>query len=400
MDNIWRKNLYVLWAGVFLCSSAYSMAIPFLPLFMNQDLGVEKHLEMWSGLAFGITFLASALISPYWGSLADKYGRKPMILRAGFCLFILYLLCYFVRNPYELLAVRLLQGLLTGYVPSATALIATNTPERNVGYALGVMSTAGASGGIIGPLIGGAVSQFIGFRNSFLAAGMLVLAATLIAWLWVKEVNFNRNKARSHVWNDLKEAAANKPLMRVMFTTMFVGSSVMVLEPLLTIYVLELGADRQSASLSSGLIFSAVGIATVLAAPQWGRIGTRIGFQRTLVIGLLGGALGNLLQVFFHSLFGFGALRFGYGLFFAAVYPSLNAMIVKATPAEFRGRAFSLNQSANQLGTMVGPLIGGALGGWISIPFVFVLTGFALCCAAWFSRLGWKRQPPSASVSG
>jgi len=156
----------------------------------------------------------------------------------------------------------------------------------------------------------------------------------------------------------------------------------MILEPLLTVYVMELGADQDEASLQSGIIFSAVGIATLIAAPQWGKIGSRIGFVKVLVIGLLGGGIGNILQFFVGHYAGFGALRFVYGLFFAGVYPALNALIVKVTEPEFRGRAFSLNQSATQLATMLGPIVGGALGGWIPIRWVFVLNGALLIGSA------------------
>ncbi|MBW4838611.1 MAG: MFS transporter [Paenibacillaceae bacterium] len=382
MNFPWKRNLYVLWLGVFFCSTAYSMVIPFMSLFIAHDLGVTEHLTLWSGIAFGITFLAGALISPYWGSLSDKYGRKPMLLRSGFALSAVYLLYFFVKDPYQLIAVRILSGLLAGYVPSAIALVATNTPEKHVGYSLGIMSTAGAAGGIIGPLVGGSLSKFIGYRESFLASGCVVLISALIALIFVKEQNFDRNRERSHVLDDLKEASANRPLMGKLFVVLIVTASVMVLEPLLSLYVLDLGASASNASFSSGIIFSAVGISTVIAAPLWGKIGERIGYRNTLMIGLIGGGVGNILQHFFHSLIGFGTLRFVYGLFFAAVFPALNALIVQATKPEFRGRAFSLNQSASQLGNMVGPIAGGALGGWISIPVVFVLNGVLLSITA------------------
>ncbi|MGZ7444529.1 MFS transporter [Paenibacillus sp. TH7-28] len=378
----WKRNLYVLWIGVFFCSTAYSMVIPFMSLFIAHDLGVTTNLTLWSGFAFGITFLAGALISPYWGSLSDKYGRKPMLLRSGFSLCAVYILNSLVQDPYQLIAVRILSGLLAGYVPSAIALVATNTPEKQVGYSLGIMSTAGAAGGIIGPLVGGSLSRFIGYRECFLVAGAVVLFSALIALIFVKEENFDRNRERSHVLDDLKEASANRPFMGHLLVVMLVTASVMVLEPLLSLYVLDLGASASDASFSSGIIFSAVGIATVIAAPIWGKIGGRIGYKSTLMIGLIGGGLGNILQVLFHNQVGFGALRFVYGLFFAAVFPALNALIVEVTKPEFRGRAFSLNQSASQLGNMVGPIAGGALGGWISIPLVFVMNGALLAITA------------------
>lgn len=383
MDDFpWKRNLYVLWVGVFFCSTAYSMVIPFMSLFIAHDLGVTEHLTLLSGFAFGITFLAGALISPYWGSLSDKYGRKPMLLRSGFALCGVYILNSFVQDPYQLIAVRILSGLLAGYVPSAIALVATNTPEKHVGYSLGIMSTAGAAGGIIGPLIGGSLTKFIGFRESFLVAGGVVLFSALIALLFVKEQNFDRNRERSHVLDDLKEAKANRPLMGNLSIVLLVTASVMVLEPLLSLYVLDLGSTVADASFSSGIIFSAVGISTVIAAPFWGKIGQRIGYRNTLMIGLIGGGVGNIMQHFIHDLVAFGVLRFVYGLFFAAVFPALNALIVQSTRSEFRGRAFSLNQSASQLGNMVGPIAGGTLGGWISIPVVFVLNGMLLVITA------------------
>lgn len=382
MEFPWKRNLYVLWLGVFFCSTAYSMSIPFMSLFLAHDLGVTKNVALWSGFAFGITFLAGALISPYWGSLADKYGRKPMLLRSGFALCAVYILNSLVQTPLQLIAVRILSGLLAGYVPAAIALVATNTPEKRVGFSLGIMSTAGAAGGIIGPMIGGVVSKFFGYRESFLMAGAVVFISAMIALVFVREQNFDRTKERSHVLDDLKQAKANGPFMRNLGIVMLVTASVMVLEPLLSLYVLDLGAAASDASLSSGIIFSAVGIATVLAAPFWGKIGEKIGYENTLLIGLLGGALGNMLQLFFHSLAGFGILRFIYGLFFAAVFPALNALIVKTTDPDFRGRAFSLNQSSSQLGNMAGPIAGGALAGYVPIPAVFVLNGVLLAGVA------------------
>lgn len=374
--------MWVLWVGVFFCSTAYSTSIPFLPIFLNTSLGIEENLEAWAGISFGITFLASALISPYWGSLADKYGRKPMLIRSGFSLAALYFLTYFVTDPYLFIILRIFQGLLAGYIPAAIALVATNTPDKEVGYALGIMATAGATGGIIGPLVGGVVSHTWGNAEAFLFSGFIVLVAAAIATVMVKETESKKTGQRSRVREDLREAWANRSLMMILGVSMMVTVSVMLLEPLLTVYVMQLGVSQQEASLSAGIIFSSVGIATVLAAPRWGRLGSKTGFTKILIIGLIGGAVGNLLQFFFTNLYGFGILRFTYGLFFAAVYPSINAMIVKVTDPDFRGRAFSLNQSATQLGTMIGPVLGGVLGGIIPIRVVFIVNGLAMLVVA------------------
>lgn len=402
MEFPWRKNLYVLWLGVFFCSSAYSISIPFIPLFLHNDLGVDSHLELWSGFAFGITFLASALIAPYWGSLADKYGRKPMLIRSGYSLAGLYLLTFFIHNPYLFLVLRVFQGLLAGFVPASIALVATNTPEKHSGYALGIMATAGATGGIVGPVVGGVVSHWTSNRIAFLFSAAVVLVAALIATFFVREENYDRKAVRSSIRDDLRTAWSNRTFVTLLLLVGVGTFSVMILEPLITVYVLQLGSNSDDASWQSGLVFSAVGIATLIAAPQWGRIGQKIGFVKVLVIGLLGGGIGNLLQFFVGHYVEFGVLRFVYGLFFAGVYPSLNAMIVKVTEADFRGRAFSLNQSSTQLATMLGPMIGGALGGWIPIRWVFIINGAMLivCALALLQRrhsLVVPAAEPSAS---
>lgn len=245
-------------------------------------------------------------------------------------------------------------------------------------------------------MVGGIFSGYFGFRMTFLLSGAVVLISALIALFGIKEEKFDRSRVRSHVLDDLKQASANRPLFNQLIVVMIISASIMLIEPLLALYVLDMGVSKSDASLSSGIIFSAVGIATVIAAPQWGKIGARIGYRNTLMIGLLGGGIGNILQIFFHNLIGFGVLRFIYGLFFAAVYPSLNALIVRATTPEFRGRAFSLNQSANQLGTLAGPIAGGALAGAISIPLVFVLNGLLLLTTA--GTLKMKDRKSAANV--
>ncbi|MED1949608.1 MFS transporter [Brevibacillus centrosporus] len=385
MSFSWKRNLVVLWIGVFFCSTAYSLSIPFLPLFMYNTLGVREHLEAWSGVSFGITFLTGAFIAPFWGSLADRYGRKMMMIRAGFCLVLIYFLYYLVTDPYVFLGVRMLEGLLAGFVPSAIALVATNTPEAHAGYALGIMATSGATGGIVGPLIGGVVSHLWGNREAFLFSSGLVLVAALIATFFVREVHVTL-KQRSKVRDDLRVAMLNPRFMIVLGISMMVTVSVMLLEPLLTVYVLQLGAAQQDASLSSGIIFSSIGVATVLAAPHWGKIGSKIGYTKVLVFGLVGGGIGSVLQYFFTNLYGFGILRFLYGLFFAAVYPAINALIVKVIEPDFRGRAFGLNQSAVQFANMIGPILGGFLGGIVPIRVIFIMNGAALLLTALYVK--------------
>ncbi|WDL96232.1 MFS transporter [Alicyclobacillus sp. ALC3] len=374
---LWKRNLWLLWFGSLVTSASYSMVVPFLPLFLLK-IGVHHHTSMWSGLIFSSAFLTGALSSPFWGSVADKYGRKPMIIRSGFALCFVYLLTAFVQHPWELLALRGVQGLLAGFIPGAIALVGTSTPKQDVGYALALMSTATATGSILGPLVGGAVASWLGNRAAFAAAGVLVLLGTLLVLVWVKEYNFVPAKTRSSVMGAMKTAVHNRPLLVTLMITMLTAFSIMTIEPVLPLYIAQLGSHWHDISLLAGIIFSLSGIASVIFAARWGRFADRVGFRKVLLIGLIGGGVGNLAQLPFHQIWGFATVRFVYGAFFCAVFPAINALVVQSTEPEFRGRAFGLNQTANQIGTLFGPLVGGALAGAFSVHSVFWVTGLLL----------------------
>jgi MFS transporter, DHA1 family, multidrug resistance protein len=376
----WKRNLWVLWIGVFFTAASFSMVIPFLPIFLLQ-IGVHEHTELWAGLLFSSAFFAGAIASPFWGRMADKYGRKPMIVRAGFVLFVIYTLMAFVTNPYQILVLRILQGLLTGFIPGAIALIGTNTPNHKVGYALSMISTASASGTILGPLLGGGISHLVGNRWAFASAGIIVFLATLLIIFWVVEEKFTPSKVRGSIKTDFQAALSNRPFLLVLILTVVTSCSVMTIEPVLPLYIVNLGGSSENASLLAGIVFSLPGIASALFAPVWGKWADKVGFQRVLFIGLLGGGLGTLAQILFSEIWGFSIIRFVYGIFFCAVFPALNGLVVKSTPEDFRGRAFSLNQTATQIGGMTGPIIGGFLGGLFPVQSVFIVTAILLFIA-------------------
>ncbi|WP_260503972.1 MFS transporter [Paenibacillus illinoisensis] len=378
----WKRNLYILWLGLFFNHMSYTLSVPFFPLFLQNDLGIKNGLEAWSGVSISISFLISGLCAPFWGSLADKYGSKLMLIRSGVGLAIAHSANYLVQDPYTFIAVRVFQGLMAGFNPASITLVGTNTPEKHVGYALGVISTSTAAGGILGPLAGGVLSQWIGLRGCFIASGIITLFSALLV-LGVKESRRSHKVASTSILGDLKRAASTPGLMRIYGLILLVSTSVLIIEPVLTLYVVQIGGDVSHATLSAGIVFSAIGVATVIMGPRWGKIGGRIGYEKTLFIGLIGGGIGSLLQLTAYNLVYFGSLRFIYGLFFAAVYPALNALIIKYAEHDFRGRAVSLSQTASQFGIVLGPLIGGLLGGWTGIPFIFLLTGIVLLGAAW-----------------
>ncbi len=372
----WRKNLYILWFGCFLNAMSYTLVVPFLPLFL-QELDVTSGIETWSGLTLSASFMVSAIVSPIWGSLADRYGRKVMVIRAGLGMGAIYILQFFVTTPVQLLVLRLLNGLFSGFIPSSTALIATNTPEEHIGTSLGILQTAQASGSIMGPLIGGVMGQYLGFRATFLTAGSVLMMCTIMVAMSVRETAARRPDQKIEIGKDIRMALSNSSLKIMLLCAAFIQTALTILQPVLSLQVAKLGG-AETASLSSGLVYSAAGIAAVFGAPLFGSRGRKFGYKRILVSSLLVAGAMNLPQAFVKSLILFGILRFLVGFFTAGVQLSVNAVTAKSVPLDFRGRAFGILQSSNQLGSMMGPIIGGVTGTLFGLESTFIVTAVIL----------------------
>lgn len=164
----WEQNLIVLWFGTFMAGIGFSLVMPFMSLYIDT-LGdfTPQALNLWSGLAFSATFLVTTLISPWWGRLADQKGRKLMLLRASLGMAVVIGMMGLVTNVYQLVGLRLLQGVFSGYISNATALVATGTPKARSGQVLGTLSTGAVTGQLLGPLLGGVTATAFGYRTTF-----------------------------------------------------------------------------------------------------------------------------------------------------------------------------------------------------------------------------------------
>lgn len=148
---------------MFFHSAALGMLVPFLPLFI-KELGIPdlKAQAAWSGIIYGVAFLFTALLAPLWGTVSDKYGRKPLILRTTFGISAVAFLMSFVTNVYQLLVLRILHGICGGSIPAFIALVSRGLPEDKTGQGLGTMQSSILAGNLVGPFIGGLLSDWIG----------------------------------------------------------------------------------------------------------------------------------------------------------------------------------------------------------------------------------------------
>ena len=375
----WKENLRVAWFGSFLTGASISLIVPFMPIFVEQ-LGIEgDQVAFYAGLAISVSAVSAALVSPIWGILADKYGRKPMMIRAGLAMTITMGGLAFVPNIYWLLFLRLLNGVFTGFVPNATALIASQVPKDKSGAALGTLSTGVVAGTLTGPFVGGFIAEIFGIRNVFLLVGAFLFLATILTIFFIKEdfqpVAKEKTIPTKEVFSSFKYP---RLLVNLFLTSFVIQFSAQSIGPILALYVRDLG-QTENLLFVSGLIVSSMGFSSMMSAGILGKLGDKVGNHRLLVAAQIYSVIIYLLCAHATSPLQLGLYRFLFGLGTGALIPGVNALLSKMTPKSGISRIFAFNQVFFYLGGVIGPMAGSAVAGYLGYHAVFYAT--AACVA-------------------
>ncbi|MBO0462736.1 MULTISPECIES: multidrug efflux MFS transporter [Enterococcus] len=371
----WKRNLFVAWIGCFFTGSSISLVMPFIPVYVEQ-LGTPKdQIELFSGLAISVTAFAAAIVAPIWGNLADRKGRKMMMIRAAAGMTITMGSLAFVPNAYWLLVMRFFNGILSGYIPNATAMIASQAPKEKSGWALGTLSTGAVAGTLIGPSMGGALAQWFGMENVFLITGGLLLITTILTIFMVKE-DFQPVEKKDLI--STKEVFAKMDhfsvLVGLFITTLILQLGITTISPILTLYIRELSGDTSNILFVSGLIVSVSGVSAVFSSPRLGKLGDKIGNQKVLLAGLVLSLCCYLPMAFVTTPLQLGILRFILGFSTGALMPSINTLISKITPEEGVSRVYSYNQMFTNFGQVLGPMLGSTIAHAYNYSAVFIVT--------------------------
>jgi len=388
--ELWKKNLYSLWAAQFTAAAGLSMVMPFLPFYL-KELGVTDpdSVKIWSGLVFSAPFMISALMQPLWGVLGDRYGRKPMVVRAMMALGTANIVMGFAQTAPQLLILRLLQGLLSGFVAPSLALLASCTPQDRTGQAIGTIQSSLVTGMIVGPLLGGFLAHFFGYRLLFFGTGICCLAASLVVIIFVEEqFAAAGGKKRSGLGQNLRFVFANAELRFLFLLLVVLQVSIHIVGPFLSLYIEFLAFPADYIAMMTGAVFGIAGVTHALSAPIWGRRADRVGFRRILRYAVGGAALFYLPQAFVTDAYQLLALRAGVGIFVGGIMPTILTIVQKSTPDQTRGGIYGIFQSGLLLGTMGGPLIGGFLSASLGLRAIFLLTtGLILAAVLWERKM-------------
>ncbi|HJS84399.1 MAG TPA: MFS transporter [Acetobacteraceae bacterium] len=382
----WARLLWVMVGIQFIMTLSFTILSPIMPLFL-PDLGVTnpRAIDLWAGILNGVTPFVAAFVSPLWGRMADRRGRKQALLRSTFAIGVFTALMGVSANVWQFFAARALMGAFAGFSAASIALVATQVPEQRLGYSLGWLSTGQLVGGLVGPVLGGGIADLTGsYRVPFYATSAITFVAFLLVIVLVAEQRGSGQAAKRKLplLTTLRLLLRAGGLLPLFFVLLLAQFAVRTVQPVVTLFVQELTGNVASVATLAGFAFSVTGLADVIASPFLGKRSDVIGYRRVLLIALLGATLTTLPQAFAGNFWVFLAERFGVGCFIGGILPTANALVGRMVPREQRGTVYGMTASATFLGNSLGPLTGGGLAAAVNIRFVFVVTALVLL-ATW-----------------
>jgi MFS family permease len=391
--HYWRRNLAVCVFGSFTTLVSLSMLLPFLPLYVRQ-LGVasQSSVIQWSGIAFSATFLGTAVTAPVWGRLADRFGRKPMLVRAALGMAVVMSLIGLAHNVYELVALRLVAGLVGGYASASTVMIGTQAPRERAGWALGVLSTGALAGNLVGPLVGGLLPGWVGIRGTFFVGGAMIAAAALLTIFVVREDFHPVHDARRRAAVSAAPAAHSThraAVAAILLTAMMVLLANMSIEPIITVYIGGLGVGAGHLARVAGLVMACSALGSMLTASRLGALADRIGSWNVIIGCLLLTALAMLPQAWVVHWWQLAGLRVVMGMSLAGLLPSIGKLARQSVDESATGQMLGYLQSAQFSGQVLGPLAGGVVGVHFGLHSVFFVTAAMLAACAGLAH--WAR---------
>jgi DHA1 family multidrug resistance protein-like MFS transporter len=430
MTSSWRRTYWVVWLANLVTAIGMMSFLPFFPSLL-EEMGVDDPTakRAWAGAIFGAAPLSATLMSPIWGALGDRFGRKLMVCRSmiAICLFVGAM--YWASMPWHLLTLRLGQGLFSGFIPPSITLVSVGAPPERQGRVAGDLTTALALGGLIGPGLGGAIAVWTGSRRDvFLFVGVAaLLSAALVALFAAEDKSLRQQRTgRMTVRAALRETGADvggvlaSPLLRSMAVVVFalqlgLGS----VNPLLELHVRDvLGAqlggwswvgalfrfdasDRVAVeTFATGMLFTVMGLANLVSLPVWGRYGDAFGHRRALILCALGSVVALVIQA---TASGYPLLLAGralMGVAMAGTGPLAFGMAAAETGADRRGSAFGVVFSARTLAVAVGATAGGLASPWIGVRGVMTAGAVVVAAALWgFLRSGPRDQAASSATT-
>lgn len=401
----WLSQVVIVCAAIFLATFAFSMYSPFIVLYLLHDLGAASADEaaFIAALAFSAAGVGVVILAPIWGALADRFGRKLLLMRALVGGALVVGLMGVARSGPELVVLRFFQGSLAGVSSAGPAMVASLAPAARAATALGMLQTTQYLASAISPLVGGFVSQGWGYRQSYFFGAALLLLSVVVVGLFVSEArDFTRRGLRGSrsplaLFKDVSLVVRSRDMLIAVGVLLFLFLFPNAINPVLPLYVRDLFGSAMVAE-HSGEVFGSTALFAAIGALAAGAMSDKIGHRRMLVVGAVGSGLAYVLQPVAGGI-GFTPFlltRAFLGIFQGAMLPTSNALVIRAAGRAQQGAAFGFTASVSFVGAAVGPLVGALVSARMGIPALLTLTGTGFMALAFVIWVLLDDRPRSA----
>ena len=381
----WKQNLFFVWLSQLLSMAGFAAVMPFIPVYLRVKYGIEDPNVRGGYVAIFnfATMLSFAIFAPVWGWLADKFGRKIMLIRSGLAAGILFPMMAFAPNVWSLIFLRLFISIFSGTVTAANTLISSCTPDDRQGFALGTLSTALWSGNMIGFLFGGLVVHLFGYTAGFLLCGGLYLIGTLLVVFFVRE-NFTTpqkttpvataEEAKSRGFWQRYLPAFPAALWLVLTLFLMMGFARRYEEFYLALQVEQI-AGKEKTELYTGWICAAAALGGILSGTSIGWLIDKFSPKKVVLLALPVSCIFVLVQGFAPSLAVLGGARFIAFISSSSLEPAILSILSKITPREKRGTAYGWTATFRCLGMLLAAGSGGFLVYYAGVRSAFIVAG-------------------------
>ena len=395
----WQRTLYIMFVAQLLTAVGFSVIFPFLSLYVT-DLGSQTALsvEFLAGAVFSAQAITMMIASPFWGAVADRYGRKLMVQRAMFGGAIIMLLMGFVRSGEELVLLRALQGMITGTVAAANALVASVAPRQRSGYAMGLLQMGQTTGIAIGPLIGGVLADAFGYRQTFILTSLLLLTGGVLVFFGVDE-NFvprRQTAVKPSFLADWRHVFQADGVMLAYGLRFLANLGRVMLVPFAPLFIATLLVDSGRLNTFTGLVIGVSAGAGTITAVYFGRLGDRIGHSRVLKWSALAAGLFFLPQSLVTEAWHLLVLQAFTGAAAGGIIPAISALLARFTEPGEEGSVYGIDNSIVAGARAAAPLLGSVIAFWFDLRATFVATAvvFLLVSLLAFTKLPSQESSP------
>ena len=407
----WQRTFWAVWFANFVAAAGMQSFLPFFPTHV-ESLGVTDRgdIELWSGLIFGAAPFSAAFLTPIWGALGDRFGRRLMVLRALLGLSLFVGLMGFATRPEHLFLLRLGQGIFSGFMAPSITLVSFAAPPGKQGRITGSLQVSVALGAMAGPLIGASFGAQVGLAPLFRYVSAAAFVGALAIWFFAREPDAEQRTTSGELGvrgvllgtvRDLRDVMANRAVrgaVILLFALQFAFGST---KPLLELFVRDVvGPEGPEPVKLTGWLVTSMALASTVSLRKWGSWGDEHGYRRALwsCAAISAVAMGlHVLVPGIESVTLAVALLVGLqlqlGVGMAGASPSSYGLAGEEVSADRRGGAFGVLFGARTLAMATSAWVGGYLARFLGVDGLFGLG--ALVILATLAVLV-RRQGPRA----